>query len=473
MPLITGWLKECHENHHNCPTSTDVALPSRVLDVRGDVVRLIEVTPGQLGRYTALSHCWGGGIEVRTTMQNYAAQKEGFRYCDLPLSFRDAIIVTRGLGLRYLWIDAMCIIQDSKIDWEVESGNMAAIYQHAFLVIGADMSSDSEGGFLDVQGGGYNGDRWPVATVDNNIIYARSEHRSNNNHQGAHPLDCEPLSARAWALQEQLLSSRMVHFACKDMVWECKSALRCECMELDREGHAPYPPLSLRTLTSSPNSFPAKFRDWYALVDQVTYRSLTKPEDLLPCLSGLARYCQDSGAGAYLAGLWREDLLMSLLWSSTPDRCPAVPYRGPSWSWTSIDQVTYPYAASPGFATHENTFKKVYVKVIEAKCIPAGKDPLGAVSDGWLKVAAPLLKTEEDMDIFPHYDSDEFQNESLFCLFIGEFTSGPRLGDVRGLMLRQQCASTSTFERVGWFRLRSGEEVKFIQGIEDSEITIV
>ena len=98
---------------------------------------------------------------------------------------------------------------------------------------------------------------------------------------------------------------------------------------------------------------------------------------------------------------------------------------------------------------------------------------MGSVSDGWLKVAAPLLKMEEDMDIFPHYDSDEFQNESLFCLFIGEFTSGPRLGDVRGLMLRQQCASTSTFERVGWFRLRSGEEVKFIQGIEDSEITIV
>ena len=308
VPLITGWLKECHENHHNCPTCTDVALPSRVLDVRGDVVRLIGVTPRQLGRYTALSHCWGGGIEVRTTMQNYAAQKEGLRYCDLPLSFRDAIIVTRGLGLRYLWIDALCIIQDSKIDWEVESGNMAAIYQHAFLVIGADTSSDSEGGFLDVQGGGYNGDRWPVATVDNNVIYARSEHRSNNNHQGAHTLDCEPLSARAWALQEQSLSSRMVHFASKEMVWECKSALRCECMELDREGHAPYPPLSLRTLTSSPNSFPAKFRDWYALVDQVTYRSLTKPEDLLPCLSGLVRYFQDSGAGAYLAGLWREDL---------------------------------------------------------------------------------------------------------------------------------------------------------------------
>lgn len=152
VPLITGWLEECHENHPNCPTITDVALPTRVLDIRGDVVRLIEVTPGQLGRYTALSHCWGGGIEVRTTMENYAAQKDGFRQCDLPLSFRDAITVTRGLGLRYLWIDALCIIQDSQSDWEIESGNMAAIYQHAYLVIGADMSPNSEGGFLDVRG---------------------------------------------------------------------------------------------------------------------------------------------------------------------------------------------------------------------------------------------------------------------------------------------------------------------------------
>ncbi|RFN48195.1 het-domain-containing protein [Fusarium flagelliforme] len=399
VSLITGWLKECHENHPNCLTSTDVALPTRVLDIGGDVVRLIDVALGQRGRYTALSHCWGGGIEIRTTKKNYAAQKEGLRYCDLPLSFRDATTVTRGLGLS---------------DWEIESANMAAIYQNAYLVIGADMAPNSDEGFLDIQGGGYNGDGWAIATVDNDIIYARSEHRGNNNHQGAHPLDCEPLSARAWALQEQFLSSRMVHFASKEIIWECKSALRCECMELDREGHAPCPPLSLRSLTSSSESFPAKFREWYSLVDQVTYRSLTKSGDLLPCLSGMARQFQDSGAGAYLAGLWLEDLPVGLLWSSSPDRSRAVPYRGPSWSWTSIDQVTYPYGASPGFANHDNTFKKAYVKIIEAKCIPAGKDPLGAVSGGWLKVAAPLLKMEEDINIFPHYDSDEFHNEALF-----------------------------------------------------------
>ncbi|CAG7562051.1 unnamed protein product [Fusarium equiseti] len=146
-------------------------MPSRVLDIDGDLMRLIEVASGQQGRYTALSHCWGGGIDIRTTQGNYSAQKMGLRYCDLPLSFQDAISVTKGLGLRYLWIDALCIIQDSQADWEIESGNMAAIYQNAYLVIGADMSPNSFGGFLNVQGGGYNGDGWPIATIDNDIIY--------------------------------------------------------------------------------------------------------------------------------------------------------------------------------------------------------------------------------------------------------------------------------------------------------------
>jgi len=450
-------------------------MPSRVLDIGGDLVRLIEIATSQRGRYTALSHCWGGGIDIRTTKENYSAQKKGLRYCDLPLSFQDAIKVTRGLGLRYLWIDALCIIQDSQADWEIESGNMAAIYQNAYLVIGADMSPNSFGGFLDVQSGGYNGDGWPIATINDNIIYARSEHKGNNNSKDGHLLDSEPLSARAWTLQEQVLSSRMVHFASKEMIWECKSSLCCECMQIDRMGRAISPPLSLRRLMDTSHSFPRKFRKWYSLIDHVAHRCLTKPEDRLPCLSGIARHFQDSGAGVYLAGLWREDLPMGLLWSSgRPDRCSrAVPYRGPSWSWTSIDQISLPYALSSVYAFPDNPFKKIYVKVIEATCIPAGKDPLGAVSGGYLRMAGPLLKLERDMCILPRYDSHELPRENLFCLFIGEFTSGQPFGAVHGLILWQKCTSTSTFERVGWFKLDSGKEVGLIQGVEDSIVTIV
>ncbi|KAK8062486.1 hypothetical protein PG997_014583 [Apiospora hydei] len=269
----------------------------------------------------------GGGIETKTTTKNIAARKNGFHYSDLPLSFQHAVIVTRGLGLDYLWIDALCIIQDSKDDWETESGKMAAIYQYAYLVLGADMSPNSHGGFLDVGEGGYNGAGWPIATIENNksIIYARSEHNRNNDYLGTHPLSSEPLSRRAWTLQEQILASKMVHFASKEMVWECKSIISCACMQIDRVGRPFNPPLSLRSLMNC--SFPAKFKTWYTLVNQVTCRSITKPEDILPCLSGIAQHFQHSGAGVYLAGLWHTDLPLGLLWYGGGTRASrAVPY---------------------------------------------------------------------------------------------------------------------------------------------------
>jgi hypothetical protein len=121
----------------------------------------------------------------------------------------------------------------------------------------------------------------------------------------------------------------------------------------------------------------------------------------------------------------------------------------------------------------DNTFKKVYAKIIEANCTPAGKDPLGAVSGGSLRITGPLLKLGKNRDIFLSYDSDEFRREELSCLFIGEFDNLQRSWAVRGLILRQQCMSTSTFERVGCFELDSGMEVGLLQGVEDSIVTIV
>ncbi|KAK7959642.1 heterokaryon incompatibility protein-domain-containing protein [Apiospora aurea] len=249
------------------------------------------------------------------------------------------------------------------------------------------MSPNSHRGFLNVGEGGYNGAGWPVATIQNeksdkSIVYARSEDNSNNDYRGARPLIDEPLSRRAWTLQEQILASKMVHFASREMVWECKLTLSCECMQLDR------------------------FKTWYALVNEVTSRSITKPEGILPCLSGIAQHFQHGGAGVYLAGLWHKDLPLGLLWGPGPetiDASRAVPYRGPSWSWTSLDRVRSPYDSAGGFTDNDNELKKVYARIIEAKCFPSGRDPLGTVSGGYLKVAAPLLVLKEKLGILPSY----------------------------------------------------------------------
>ena len=101
-------------------------------------------------KYTALSHCWGKTKTLRLTHDTYDAYTglEGIRISDLPATFRDAVSITRRLGVRYLWIDSLCIIQDSKEDWNLQSGQMAAIYTHAWLTLAAAASASSVAGFF-------------------------------------------------------------------------------------------------------------------------------------------------------------------------------------------------------------------------------------------------------------------------------------------------------------------------------------
>ncbi|KAM7210056.1 hypothetical protein V8F06_014562 [Rhypophila decipiens] len=145
VSLVSGWLDTCLHSHPACPKNTAVPLPSRLLDVQigqddragGDSIRLVS-TSGLTGSYTALSHCWGGPIDVRTTKHNIASHQAGVQFSNLPRNFQDAVTVTRAIGLRYLWID---VIQDDKTDWEVESGNMANVYHQAYFLIGANVNA--------------------------------------------------------------------------------------------------------------------------------------------------------------------------------------------------------------------------------------------------------------------------------------------------------------------------------------------
>lgn len=252
--IIQAWLQECDESHTECrksrenwyksyaespehPEQTLPKLPTRVVDVGStdpDVIQVIEITD-EKGPYIALSHCWGGDIAVKTTRDNFRDCHRDIRLHDLPKNFQDAVVVARAAGLRYLWIDALCILQDDKEDWEKESGRMAAIYQNAHFVLGADMSPGSHGGFLDTEECGYKHWEAPIATFgsEKSTIYARYQDELHGNpcpmfkhdisFSPITPMDGEvrnPMQERAWTLQEQFLASRMVHFSEKEMIWE-------------------------------------------------------------------------------------------------------------------------------------------------------------------------------------------------------------------------------------------------------------
>lgn len=113
--LVSQWIHECVNSHPACGPGHDKPLPTRVIDVGSRVPKLI-TAGGRIGRWVALSHCWGGNIAESTTTKNLGARLSKLVTRDLPKNFQDAISITRWLGYRYLWIDSLCILQDSKTD---------------------------------------------------------------------------------------------------------------------------------------------------------------------------------------------------------------------------------------------------------------------------------------------------------------------------------------------------------------------
>ncbi|KAH8635787.1 hypothetical protein IG631_11188 [Alternaria alternata] len=175
-PYVLGktvtWVQDCNGHHLNCQSSArnNAQLPTRLLDlhslpkgadfelVAGDprafltdaTLKLVENGPDSKGQYIALSYCWGKALPYTTTSTNLEKHKEdgGIRYMQLPETLRDGIFLTRYLGIRYLWADCLCIIQDDTADWEREASRMADVYSNAYLTLAATRASHCGEGFL-------------------------------------------------------------------------------------------------------------------------------------------------------------------------------------------------------------------------------------------------------------------------------------------------------------------------------------
>jgi hypothetical protein len=170
---MLSWLDECNNSHPKCShlSTRLVPLPTRVFDVSalpdqnqmlgkhqnwGELFqkkdcKLFQSSNGQTGRYAALSYCWGADLPSTTTTINLQAHKSAIDFSTLPQTLKDAIVVVRWLGIEYIWIDCLCILQDSKADWEHESARMADVYSNAHLTIAASRAEHCGEGFLGVR----------------------------------------------------------------------------------------------------------------------------------------------------------------------------------------------------------------------------------------------------------------------------------------------------------------------------------
>lgn len=363
--------------------------------------------------YVALSYCWGSQKFITTTRATLHLRKKGIDWNQLPKSFQDAINITRRLKIQYLWIDSLCILQDDPTDWATESAKMGSVYHQAYLTIAASYAENVHGGCfaLTREAGGSTLNSVPLRDNNNRPVYddradkipsgisvrPRLDHNKFRDRPGlllGIPVDkcLEPLSRRGWSLQERLLSRRIVHYTASELVWECGSAMHCQC---DRIAHVEESlkfslSQSLRKCIDSPNLS----AQWIRVVEEYSERYLTVESDRLPALSGLAKQFQSAGAGTYLAGLWSENLLQLLHWrvdprSEQPSRNKNN-YLAPSWSWVSINgRIQFPCRDE----VSGKTKRQPAVRLLDAKYTPATADHTGSVLAGYIKVAGYVVKT--------------------------------------------------------------------------------
>lgn len=364
-------LDECITSH-SCTQRSVSILPDRVLDVGGlsdDWVRLLE-PDCEPGRYACLSHCWGTHAFLCTLKSNIAAHRDGILLGKLPLTFRDTIHFTRLLGLRYLWVDSLCIIQDDVDDWRAQAAKMADIYANAHLTIAAAHAEGPRAGLYsslkpedyahrlcvsptsagDRPGPGVYARR-AIAHVDNRYVGSLAASSPSN--------DELPLLQRAWFFQERFLSKRVLYFTSAEMAWQCPARASCQCRG-DQDDvlpdHLPvkianprkYYHSSALAVDMDSKGMEEVARRWLDLVSDYSMLEMTFDGDVFPALSGLATVFGALMRAEYKAGLWDGSVLPGLLWYPSGsgrkpwgDR-PRV-WRAPSWSWASVSAgVSFP-----------------------------------------------------------------------------------------------------------------------------------
>ena len=167
-------------------------------------------------------------MPVRTTMATFNDHAQFIPYSSLSKTFQDAVEITRGQGVRYLWIDSLCIIQDSPLDWQIESSKMADIYQNSYITIAAVSSSDFRGGCFSL-----DKTRDMCMEFQENgkttLIAVRECKGSGQLRSQEDTSKAFPLFSRAWVYQERMLSRRVLYCNQNELQLECREGLVCEC----------------------------------------------------------------------------------------------------------------------------------------------------------------------------------------------------------------------------------------------------
>ncbi|KAI1760993.1 heterokaryon incompatibility protein-domain-containing protein [Hypoxylon sp. FL1150] len=410
--FVRNQLTECFTYHDKCRAASEAprsqAKRYLQLGAQSSTLKLVESSAVQITDYAALSYCWGkcaGDDLLLATASTLEKLQSGIAVSDLPPALKDAVEVCFRLGLKFLWIDSLCILQDSPDDWRDQAAKMADVYEGSLVTIIAASGSSVQESFLAHP-------RLPrphVGDVEREEggrvqVYARvstdfGHHRfvSSLLLGGPQPIGIEPVDLRAWTLQERDLSVRAISYTSFEVQWACRTTQACECGRGTVNGMA-----QISRMLDDKDAL----RTWYEAVRQYTSRNLSFDADKLPAIAGLARRLAPQIRSRYIAGLWEQDLLVGLCWcktshSSNPSLTGRYPtaYVAPSFSWASVVGLVMK-------EPHVGPASQACCEVLQVHCSPTSADPYGQVQEGssldmyGALVPAVLTRDKEEPGIY-------------------------------------------------------------------------
>lgn len=343
-----SWIRDCESNHELCANRGDIGswYPTRLIDLelpdersenvetlRAKLVRGDDVPLGT--RYITLSHRWNDANQLKLTKELLDRWLQALPTDELSPIFRDFVIVARRLGIRHVWIDSICIIQDGDdgADWSYQAGIMDQVYRNSFCNISADWGSSTDGLFVDRDTSQFSQPdillRLQTDKEADEVTYSYLVHDTRT---WDREVTKAPLSSRGWVIQEWILPARTLHFCRKEVFFECCERAACEryfrgmplfgstmspvhFKDLRLKGRSVIESEDIEHWEPALGQKVYYYNAWTRIRDAYSSCSLTFTTDKLVAISGICRYLKlYLSDDTYVAGVWLFNLASQMTW---------------------------------------------------------------------------------------------------------------------------------------------------------------
>ncbi|KAI1272566.1 heterokaryon incompatibility protein-domain-containing protein [Xylaria sp. FL0933] len=391
LDFARKWIGECQTKHKLCTSnflcSERSEMPTRLVDLGEPQdrrpIRLVITGESHVhAPYVALSYCWGASESVPLMLvdENLSELQSRIDEEQLPKTHRDVFQIARDLGFRYVWIDALCIVQYNREEWERESRRMTYVYGNSALTIVAGRAADAREGFVENRLRQSVGP-CAISYYEYNNELPRDEKREMGKIWLSLPRSPHfgPVYERGWCFQEAMLSPRALVFGEEQLVFICHELIiredggagRPEAHGIQSDYHSAYALFDPNAKPLGPVPLDAEevarrwLVFWYKnVLWGYAARKFAMQDDVFAAICGLTQVVKAKIRSRYLAGLWEVDMVRGLLWTVYPvlerqRRMTAqlIPIEVPSWSWAAIQgRVAVDYNSRNGGKYHESNW---------------------------------------------------------------------------------------------------------------------